>query len=64
MDNLKYEKYEMQSYLKNKKVTKNEAQIYFRFRTRMADFSDNFGGQHIPCPLCKKRDSNSSQYYI
>ena len=46
MDNLKYE---MQSYLKN-----NETQIYFRFRTRMADFSDNFWSQNVPCPLYKK----------
>lgn len=59
MDNLKYEKYEMQSYLKNKKVSKNEAQDYFKFRTRMADFSANFGAQNIPCSLCNKRDINS-----
>ena len=31
MDNLLYEKYEMQSYLKNGKLSKNEAQNYFRF---------------------------------
>ena len=60
MENLNYEKYEMQSYLKNEKVTKIEAQTYFKFRTRMEDFANNFrnGFTDIDCGLCLWKESS------
>ena len=53
MINLEYTSLEMQDYLKNKNITVEQAKILFKFRTRMANFSENFrGGKPIKlCPL-------------
>ena len=53
-ENLKYQKFKMQEYLELKTMTKNEAIILFKFRTRMAPFGENFrNGKSITnCPLC------------
>ena len=44
----------MQEYLELKTMTKNEAIILFKFRTRMAPFGENFrkGKSSTSCPLC------------
>ena len=54
MKSLTYEKLELQDYLTRLDVF--EAKIVFRFRVRMAQFSDNFRGTTppAPCPLCAK----------
>ena len=74
MEKLHYEedkKYELQSYFKSEKLTKNEVQLYFRFRTRMEDFSENFknGAIETTCSLCLKQDSqlifsDSQQHFL
>ena len=63
MENLNYNNYEMQQYFKNGKITKLVAQNYFRFRTRMETFVDNFknGFTDITCSLCLQNDSNSEE---
>ena len=60
MANLKYETFKLQSYLKNENLKRNEAQQYFKFRTRMEDFANNFknGANSIACPLCSNEDDN------
>ena len=54
MDNLYYCELKMQQYLKSNKFTTFQARTIFSFRTRMANFGENFGGQngHRPCPIC------------
>ena len=54
MDNLWYSKLEIQDYLKSNKFTTNEVRTIFSFRTRMANFGENFknGQSQVPCPLC------------
>ena len=44
--NLIYTHLEMQHYLHLEKMSKNEAIILFKFRTRMAPFGENFKGEH------------------
>ena len=53
-ENLKYQTFKMQEYLNLKTMTKNEAIILFKFRTRMAPFGENFrnGKSSTNCPLC------------
>ena len=52
MKNLEYKRLELQPYLK--KFDANMAICVFRFRVKMASFSENFKGQGPlkPCPLC------------
>ena len=54
MNNLWYNELKTQNYLVSNKFTPNQAQTIFSFRTRMANFQENFRGSggHIPCPLC------------
>jgi hypothetical protein len=54
MDNLWYSSLGMQDYLKSNEFTTNEVRTIFSFRTRMANFGENFknGRTHVPCPLC------------
>ena len=42
MDNLQYSQLEMQKYLSNNFIYKNDAQLLFKLRTRMAEFKGNF----------------------
>ena len=43
------------SYFKDENISYTEAQQIFKFRTRMANFGENFRGQGGPtvCPLCQ-----------
>ena len=52
--NLTYTHLEMQPYLHLENMSKNEAVILFKFRTRMAPFGENFMGRQLSsnCPLC------------
>ena len=54
LENLVYTKLETQSYLVKKEITKQQADIIFSYRTRMANYSENFRSYsgHLPCSLC------------
>ena len=54
MNNIYYPKLEMQHYLKNEKISPKNAKLIFAYRTRMANFTENFRGPYGPkqCPLC------------
>ena len=54
MNNIYYPKLEMQHYLKNEKISPENAKLIFAYRTRMANFTENFRGPYGPkqCPLC------------
>ena len=54
MINLSYSKKEIQEYLKLENINTAGAQTLFKYRLRMATFSENFRGKQGPasCPLC------------
>ena len=55
LDNLWYSDLSIQKYLTESKFTAEEARTLFLFRTRMAQFGENFrnGQEHTICPLCQ-----------
>ena len=55
MKNLHYDELKIQNYLNNEEITVKEAQNIFRFRTRTANFKENYKNSYnvITCPLCK-----------
>ena len=55
MENLVYTNLEVQNYLISEELTLSQKRNIFLFRTRMADYADNYGGsssQVIPCKVC------------
>ena len=54
LDNLFYSCLSTQEYLTNSDLTVQQAQLIFKYRVRMANYSENFRGYsgHTPCPLC------------
>ena len=56
MDNLNYPKLKLQSYLKDSKITVEEAKNLYRYRTRVAKYNKNmkssFTNVSKACPLC------------
>ena len=54
MEDIFYSELKMQNYLNSKKFTATQAKTIYSFRTRMANFKENFRGiqGHSPCPLC------------
>ena len=67
MERFNYTKLAMQPYFKSNIIKKAEAQNFFKFRTRMEDFSENFknGGDSLPCPLCQQSNSlDNEQHFV
>ena len=54
MDSLFYAELELQDYLKLEEINVEEAWTMFAYRTRMAEFGENYrnGGDSVPCPIC------------
>ena len=65
MANIVYTNLEMQEYLKNKDISQSQAKIVFRFRTRMAKYSENFkGGKPTKqCPLCRESEDTQEHSF-
>ena len=57
MENTFHAKLEMQSYLKLKNISAEDAKLVFAYRTRMANFSENFRGPHGP-KMCSLRSTH------
>ena len=55
MDNLWYSDRKMQPYLSSNKFSVEQVRTLLKFRTRMAQFGENFpnGRGHLQCPLCQ-----------
>ena len=55
MDNLVFTELTIQDYLVSEKLSVEQKRIIFLFRTRMADYSENYRGQgpQKPCQICK-----------
>ena len=54
MDDLEYKKLEMAKYLELREISAMEAKNIFQFRSKMAQFKDNYGGTNFDliCHLC------------
>ena len=54
MDSIFYAELELQDYLKLEEINVEEAWTMFAYRTRMAEFGENYrnGGDSVPCPIC------------
>ena len=65
LDDLSYDKLEMQNYLKLENINTTGAQTLFRYRSRMANYGENFRGQNdpVPCPLCKTHLDNQKMCF-
>ena len=65
-ENLKYHNLSMQEYLELKTMTKREAIILFKFRTRMAPFGENFkmGKTDTKCPLCMAHTDSQENSFV
>ena len=65
MKNTKYDKLKIQDYFQNSKLSVENKRDMFAFRTRMAEFGENYRGQreYVICPyLCNKRDSQQHSF--
>ena len=62
---LEYDELKIQGYLRNKNISVTQAQILAKFRTRMANYANNYGGtnQDLPCRLCSKHLDNQDEIY-
>ena len=65
MENTFHSKLEMQSYLKLQNFTPDDAKMIFAYRSRMANFSENFRGPGGPklCPLCSTHLDNQQMAF-
>ena len=65
--NLLYGKLQMRSYLKTKFITRQQASLIFKFRTRMIPVKSNFKNSHLndlSCPVCKSGEEDTQSYLI
>ena len=64
LDNLEYEGFTMQDYLKSKELDINQIRSLFKYRTRMAKVATNFSHSYVDlsCPLCKS--SSDTQEHL
>ena len=66
MNNLQYENIEIQDYFLRNDITNEQKKLIFKFRTRMANFGENFKGgrSQVNCPLCKTHPDKQELSYI
>ena len=62
LDNLQYQKLEMQEYLRNQGISANQAKILLKYRTGMADYKGNYGAAE-DCKLCGKHQDRQEEIF-
>ena len=64
LDNLEYEGFTMQDYLKSRELDINQIRSLFKYRPRMAKVATNFSHSYVDlsCPLCKS--SSDTQEHL
>ena len=65
LKDLEYTELKIQEYLHLKSITKEQAVVLFKFRTRMCPFEDNFKGGKLTtlCPFCKGHIDSQSESF-
>ena len=66
--NLQYGELKMRSYLRTQEITREQASLVFRFRTRMvtqikANFKSTYK-DNISCPICPSGEDDSQEHLI
>ena len=64
MKNLKYDKLELQEYLKSQEISLRQKKMLYKFRTRMINVGDNFGNKQSKCFWCKAAPDEQSHMYL
>ena len=62
LDNIEYTELKMQKYLSSGLVSASQGKILLKFRSRMANYDNNFGSSESSCKLCQNHPD--SQEYI
>ena len=62
LDNIEYTELKMQKYLSSGLVSASQGKILLKFRSRMANYDNNFGSSESACKLCQNHPD--SQEYI
>ena len=64
MSNLSYKELKIQGYLLCQEITVNQAKVLVKFRTRMANYGNNFKGtnKNLACLMCENHPD--SQEFI
>ena len=63
MKNLKYNKLQMQPYLRSNNISLQKKKILFKARTNMLNVKWNFGNK-VLCPLCKLDDDTQEHLLV
>ena len=65
LENIEYNELKLQCYLKNKNISVSQAHTLLKFRTRMANYSNNYGGANSDvCKLCENHSDNQEEITI
>ena len=66
MDDMMYTEVKIQDYFLNQEFTTSQKRNIFLFRTRMANFSENFQGFNppLPCKICRMDIDSQSHSVI
>ena len=66
LENLEYAELKVQGYLHNQNISVTQAKILLKFRTRMANYSNNYKGSNSSqkCKLCQNHEDNQQDIYI
>ena len=60
MEDLVFTELKIQDYLISEDISTAQKRIVFQFRTRMADYNENYGSSETPCRICSlHRDCQS-----
>ena len=65
MEHVSYNELKTQNYLLNNEHSIEEQKLIFTFRTRMAQFGENYkaGRDEIVCPLCRSHKDSQSMMF-
>ena len=65
MEKLDYNEIKMQKYLLSEQLKPKQKRLIFKYRTRMAEFGENYRGgrSQVMCPLCETHLDNQELSY-
>ena len=66
MSGLEYEEMTIQNYFLREDINIDQKRMLFRYRTRMADYGENFraGKSEVICPLCKSHKDSQALGFV
>ena len=64
LKNINYDELSLQKYLKRQDITVNQAKVFLKYRTRMANYASNYGEKDVKCKLCRNHQDSQEEIYI